>query len=323
MIKLARTLSRIRELAAASLKQLLYTSQVSVNYVKRHHVNFIVTFHAVSREEASSFEGIVRYLARNFKVVSLGELVVQIEGKAATREDGLVALTFDDGLRNHAEVVYPILKKLGMPAAFYICPKLIDRGCSVWTWEMKSRLDRMEESVRQRFLDLAEATGGTQAVVNWMKTIPVVRREAIEREIRDNSQGFAFTPDERDRFELMTWQQVKDLDPSLITICSHTATHIDLPQADSARLESELAESKEIIESRLGRKVEFLAYPNGSISPQMLPTVARYYRSAVVTRTGVVKRGDNLLSLKRIHADLDIAKFSWNLTVMARRKARS
>jgi peptidoglycan/xylan/chitin deacetylase (PgdA/CDA1 family) len=314
---LSKILRQISNLAPKSIKRLLKRACVPGSIAKRLRVNFIVTFHSVPPQESACFEAIVRYLARNFKVVGLAELVAQIQNDSPTREDGLVAITFDDGLKNHAQVAYPILKKMGIPASFYLCPELVGRKCSIWTWEVKSRLDRLSENSRQYFFELAGVRGETQQIVNWMKTIPVERREQIEMQISDCTPDFEFTEDERNRFELMSWQQVRELDPSLITIGSHTSTHIDLPQAKPGRLEEELATSKEILEARLNRKVEHLAYPNGNFTLEMLPLVARYYRTAMITRQGVVKRGDNLLTLRRIHADLNLAKFSWDLVLNA------
>lgn len=315
-------LRQIRDLAAASVKQLLYTSLMSDRYVKRHNFNFIFTFHSVPSKEICCLEAVLRYLARNFKVVGLAELVAQIEDEAPTREGGLAALTFDDGLKNHAQVVYPVLKKLGMPATFYVCPELMDRKRSIWTWEVKSRLDRLSENSRQRFFELAGINGESQEIqeiVRWMKTIPVERREQIEKDICDCTPDFEFTEDERHRFELMSWEELQNLDPSLITIGSHTSTHIDVPQAKPERLDRELAVSKQILESRLNRKIEHFAYPNGSFTLEVLPAVARYYRTALVTQKGAVRRGDNLLALRRIHADPNLARFSWDLAVNTRR----
>ena len=195
-----------------------------------------------------------------------------------------MALTFDDGLRNHGDVVYPILKRLGVPATFYVCSDLIGHPGSIWTWETYSRLQRLSEADQQRFFDVAGVSGELERIVQWMKTIPVDRREQIEKEIHDCTPNFQFTPSERDRFELMSWQQIENLDANLITIGSHTSTHIDLPQANPERLDRELLRGKEIIESRLNRKVEHFAYPNGNFNELVLPFVKKYYSSAVTTR---------------------------------------
>jgi len=274
-------------------------------------------FHLVPPHESTHFEDTIRFLAENFPIVRLEELVARTQDKTPTQEGGVVALTFDDGLRNHGEVVYSVLKRLGVHATFYICSDLIDHPGSIWTWEIHSRLERLSETVQKRFFDAAGVCGDLQEIVEWMKTIPVNHREQIEKEIHDCTPSFQFTPLERDRFGLMSWQQIKNLDPNLITIGSHTATHIDLPQADPERLDRELSRGKEILETRLGRKVEHFAYPNGNFDQRVIPFVKKYYSSAVTTRRGVVKTGDNPLLLNRIHAEFDLPSFSWDLAAIA------
>ena len=37
----------------------------------------------------------------------MDQLVARITAQTPTQKEGVVALTFDDGLRNHVEVVYP------------------------------------------------------------------------------------------------------------------------------------------------------------------------------------------------------------------------
>ena len=75
------------------------------------------------------------------------------------QEKGIVALTFDDGLRNHCEVVYPVLKRLGVPATFYVCADLVGHPGSIWTWEIYSRLKHLSEVTQQRFLNEAGFPG--------------------------------------------------------------------------------------------------------------------------------------------------------------------
>jgi peptidoglycan/xylan/chitin deacetylase (PgdA/CDA1 family) len=307
---------------AGIAKQLLHYSGWSAGYVKMLKASFIITFHSVRPQESGLFKESIRFLADNFHVVPLEQLVEAIEGQTSTQKESLVALTFDDGLRNHAEVAYPILRERGIPATFYLCPELVDRGGSIWTWEVHARLERLDKRAQQEFFDLAGVSGELQSIIDWMKAIPVDQREQIEKRVRELSPDFKFTQGEADRYELMNWSQVEKLDPAIITIGSHTATHIDLPQATPDRLERELFYSKEILESRLKRKVQHFAYPNGNFTEDLLPVVRQFYRSAVTTRPGTVRFGDNPFLLKRIHGDFPLPAFSWRLASAARREQR-
>jgi len=316
---LNKTFQRIRGSTVSLVKHLLHYTGTSVRQAKKLKASFIVTFHSVSPDDRIKFEKTIRFLSQNFEIVGLEELLDQIQGRASIQKDRLVAITFDDGFRNHAEVVYPILERLRVPAAFYICPELVDRASLIWTWEVHSNLERLSKPARQRFFDLAGVPENTQGIVNWMKTIPVRRREQIQKDIRNCVQDCKTAQLADDRFELMTWEQIQKLDPALITIGSHTLTHIDLPYAEPPQLEWELSRSKEHLQSHLNRKIEHFAYPNGSFTEEVLQTVQRYYRSAVTTRPGIVKRGDDVLSLHRVHAEFDLPRFSWALAAAARR----
>ena len=97
-----------------------------------------------------------------------------------------------------------------------------------------------------------------------MKTIPVGRREQIEKEIHDCTPGFRFTSSDRVRFELMTWQQIQSLDPNLITIGSHTATHIDLPQADPERWTGNFRAAKKFWNLGWTEKSDILPIPTAT-----------------------------------------------------------
>ena len=319
---LAGTMRRFRSVTAKSVKRLLHITGISAGYAKNAKPNFIIMFHIVRPSERARFASIVKFLVQNFTVVDIDRFVDEIENPARSpREKGLAVISFDDGLRHHAEIVYPILRELHVPAIFYVCPDLIGDARSIWTWEVWARLERLGVDRKQRLFGLAGLTGDSQTMVDWMKTIPVDRREQIEREIHDCTRHFEYSPDERYCFELMNWELMQKLDPSLITIGSHTATHVDLPQADPERLERELSMSKQILESRLNRKVQHFCYPNGNFSDAIVHIVGRYYRSAVTTRPAVVRPGENLLLIPRIGGDaLDLPGFVWELASGSRRK---
>ena len=60
----------------------------------------------------------------------------------------------------------------------------------------------------------------------------------------------------------MNWNDLKDLIAHRFDIESHTKTHQILTRIDSGQLAIELSESKKMLESKLGIRVNSLAYPN-------------------------------------------------------------
>jgi peptidoglycan/xylan/chitin deacetylase (PgdA/CDA1 family) len=83
----------------------------------------IVHYHYVFDDERERFERHVRFLAREFRPVSLSEAVERLR-TGRTDGDELV-VTFDDGFRNQLENAAPLLAELGISACFYLVTDLL------------------------------------------------------------------------------------------------------------------------------------------------------------------------------------------------------
>lgn len=87
----------------------------------------ILVFHALSDERPHDgitmspalFEGIVRRLARDYRVLAMSDLLERVAGGGPLtgRE---VVITFDDGYLDNYVHAAPVLSELGLPATFYL-----------------------------------------------------------------------------------------------------------------------------------------------------------------------------------------------------------
>ncbi len=86
----------------------------------------IVTFHRVRDDipedgltcSSARFEKFCEFFRAHFRVISLAE---QVAGCSAAKDmGGTLSITFDDGYRDNFEVAAPILRKLGLPATFFV-----------------------------------------------------------------------------------------------------------------------------------------------------------------------------------------------------------
>ncbi len=91
-------------------------------------------------------------------------------------------------------------------------------------------------------------------------------------------------PDDAPVFPMLGWAEVEDLRAAGWDIQAHTVSHPHLPALDDARIEAELAQAAEVIESRLGRRPDLLAYPYGTHDERTVAAARRHYRFAVTTR---------------------------------------
>src|SRR5260370_5538039 len=167
----------------------------------------ILMYHGTPRRDAAALERQLGLVKLAFPVVPLDELLKKQRRRAR------VALTFDDGLRSNVEVAYPILRKLGLAATFFVCPGPIERGQWLWNHEARERLRSLDP---QALAELAPRIGGPNGVdpiVEWMKTLNIAARRRVEEEIRAATPHFKPSDEQRADFELAGWQELEPLDP--------------------------------------------------------------------------------------------------------------
>jgi peptidoglycan/xylan/chitin deacetylase (PgdA/CDA1 family) len=226
--------------------------------------------HGTPRATAERLERQLRYLRRAFRIVPLAAYAAAIGAPRKPGRRRWAALVFDDGLRSNVTVAYPMLRALGVPAAFFVCPGLIEERRWLWTHE-----------VRRRLQFAGRAPGAIEALVERMKTLDYPRRLRVEAALRRATAGFVPSEADREAFDLADWRELRSLDPSLVTVGSHSMSHPILPSLDSAGIEAELRDSRRLIEARLGRPAPFFSYPNGDADERTLAGVRRHYRAAV------------------------------------------
>ncbi|EQA55488.1 polysaccharide deacetylase [Leptospira kmetyi serovar Malaysia str. Bejo-Iso9] len=86
----------------------------------------------------------------------------------------------------------------------------------------------------------------------------------------------------------LTWDQLKSaLDSGVLDLGSHTLYHPKLPTMSRALIRKQLLESKQILETKTGRKVVDLAYPFGLFDPRVIEEAkAIGYRMAFTVNPG-------------------------------------
>lgn len=99
-----------------------------------------------------------------------------------------------------------------------------------------------------------------------------------------------------------TWGQAAEMEASgLINIESHTVTHTSLTDLTEEQVKMELERSKNDIERRLGKQVDFLAYPTGTYNLHIAALVKEAgYKGAFTVKYGNVDRASNVFAIERV-----------------------
>ncbi|MEN9573162.1 MAG: hypothetical protein RL514_1017 [Verrucomicrobiota bacterium] len=305
----------LRAAIAPLLHRVGHAAGLSLTRAKEFPVARIITFHAVGVPSCSTdaFTAQLEYLKQNFRVVPLGTLVKALRERQPDIAHW-VALTFDDGTRNNGLVAAPLLKRLDLPATFFICPGLVGRG--VWLWNHEAR-ERLRALPAPEFAALADSFGhpgaSLEAVIKWLKTLPLHSRTHIERVIRNATPNFRPSDGQRTEFDLMNWDELKALDPALITLGAHSVNHPILANCTPAELVNEVKTCRTLLEQELARPVEFFCYPNGDFNEQVEQLARVTYAAAVTTQPGFVKPGADYHQLPRLNCCASLPHFAWRL----------
>lgn len=293
---------------------MFYALGMSARVAKSQRVMRILMFHGLGSDYPTDvFEAQMKFLSAHFRVVPLADLIDKVADRQSA-PDREIALTFDDGLRNNFTLAYPILKKLGIPATFFVCPGVIDSGKWIWSHEMRQRLLSASASQQSAVTKVVgyDSTCPDE-FVEWMKTLPLERRVAVEDEIRGITSGFVPSDDERERFDPMSWDELCALSPDLITIGSHSVNHPILTSIDESALRYEVRESRRMLEEKLGYPVRYFCDPNGINNQRVVAEICGTYEAALTTRQGFVAKGDDIWKLKRIPTVADLPIMAWRL----------
>lgn len=130
---------------------------------------------------------------------------------------------------------------------------------------------------------------------NFSATI-FLETEVLGRE-KSNKSGIIY--------KMLNWDQIKEMKMSgMIDFGAHTLSHPKLSQLSWDSAESEILQSKKILESKLQKKCDFFAYPFGNYNKEVVKiTKACDFKAAVTVKNGVVKKNDDIFTLKRNSVD--------------------
>lgn len=212
-------------------------------------------------------------IARRFRVLTLGEAIDRLQ--SGDHPDRSALLTFDDGYRDNFEAAAPILRELGLPAAFFLPTGFLDEPRLPW-WDEVAWI--VKNAPARRF----ELPTSSDAAPLAIDLIDRPRSEAIRAIIGAILAGtiadvgsFLATlatqagvvPDSAamGRSLFADWDQVRALTgPATgLSIGSHGRTHRKLAALDDDTQFDELAGSRRDLSDRLGLEIDAIAYPYG------------------------------------------------------------
>ncbi|WP_234814961.1 polysaccharide deacetylase family protein [Noviherbaspirillum denitrificans] len=254
--------------------------------------------------DAQDFERQMRLVQSSFNIIPLADAVRALRNK--TLPPRAACITFDDGYADNAEVALPILRRLGIPATFFIATGFLDGG-RMWN-DTVIELVRAApgplldlEAVGFGRIDVASILQRQQAIsslIGKLKYLPLQERQDRIDAMCDHAS--LSLPDKL----MMTSGQVRELHGAGMEIGGHTVNHPILARLDAKAARREIAEGKEALEGIIGAPVRLFAYPNGKPARDYLAEHVGIVRelgfdAAVSTAWGATASDPDLYQLPR------------------------
>ena len=268
-----------------------------------------------------AFDQQMAWLAARYEPVSCRQVADALRtGTRLPRR--AVMVTFDDGFRDNYEVAFPILRRHGVPALFFLSSGYIGTDRIFWfDWLVHVLLQTRAERIRLDELELTIHPGASRAArrAEAHRLLGALKRVAQPRRLRALAQlereaGVEVASTDRVHSAPMNWDQVREMSRAGMEFGSHSVTHPVLARVDDdAELRFELEESRAAIERETGAPVLSLAYPVGgrdAVDARVLEAVAAAgYEFAFTYQSGVNRiEAAERFALKRLRVETCVTR---------------
>jgi peptidoglycan/xylan/chitin deacetylase (PgdA/CDA1 family) len=218
--------------------------------------------YSASQEE---FDRQIAHLKRHFEVIG-GDDIASTLSERGRR----ILVTFDDGYRDNYLAAFPILKRHGVPATFFLATGYLDRPTVPWWDEIHILLARSSGGL------IPDLDGGDYEFRPEVDDRLAVARRVVRRyklipttatgEYLDNlARGLGVsrvTPNEATDL-WMTWDIVREMKAAGMNFGGHSASHPVLAMCTAERQKWEIEQCRNRIASELGQAPTLFSYPVG------------------------------------------------------------
>jgi len=254
--------------------------------------------------DAATFERHAALLRSEFNVLPLGEACARLaRGSLPARA---ACITFDDGYADNEQIALPILKRLGLPATFFVATGFSDGGVMFNDGVIEAVRGAPPGTHDLSFLGLgshllgdnASRRATIDALISRLKYQPVGARGELVVQLA------AALRSTLPANLMMRPAQIKRLHSEGMEIGGHTVNHPILATLDDEEARAEIVGGKNHLEEITGAPVKLFAYPNGKpgrdYGPRDVELVRKAgFAAAVSTIGGAVVRSSDPYQLPR------------------------
>ena len=281
-------ISNKRAYLAQTLGKLGVIGLLELAVARRRPVLIVFTYHRIAETgndqfydpvisaSPGAFRVQMKWLHDRIRILTLEELDARVQNGGSWKEPA-VFVTFDDGYRDNFDTAIPILREFKVPATFFIPTEFFESARLPW-WDYVAFVIKKTET-RQLNLKRCQRGSGWPILIDLNRVsrhaaVMIIVRAFLDETIADErwfleqlalEAGVEVDEASLNRLLFMSWDQARQLANlgAGLTIGSHAHSHNKLANLTNLLQRCELLLSKQILERRLGREVQALAYPYG------------------------------------------------------------
>lgn len=238
-------------------------------------------------------EKILQYQQLGYDFISLDELAIRLR-RRDRHSKKFVCITFDDGYRDNYELAYPLLKKLDVPFAIYVCNNFYEKKAVLW-WYV------LDDLIEERYSDKSQEQRD-EIFSEWHDKALDLKPDEIKQCICEEFDTDASIFDAKVEQLAMDRQHIVALSKEpLCTIAAHTISHSKLDSLSYEDQYYEIRRSKEELEALIGKEVRHFSYPFGAYNDDTQCVVRKIAFDTVTRVCGCpVRQGADILNIDRI-----------------------
>lgn len=216
-----------------------------------------------------SFERQMAYLARNYCVVTIDEVLAAVR-RDTSLPPAAALVTFDDGYSDFLTQAWPVLERLRLPATLFVPTDYLDEFARRFWWDrlytafMDTSLASLNHASCGRYV-LADEPDRLQAYFSVKQRLLSIEHHRAMQLVDDLCVALAAgqcDPHQRLR-DTLTWNDVRQLACAGLSVGAHTQSHPVLSRVALGAAQREILGSRRAIERELGCVRPIFSYPCG------------------------------------------------------------
>ncbi len=234
--------------------------------------------HLYQTRTVAEFRSDLEYFQRNFRPITLADLNKSLQEHGMPPRNAML-LTVDDGFREVAEQMAPILREKGIPAVFMICPNFLDNKELFWRSKVSLIIEQIHRMTvpaeRKALTELLKSKGHLSANGDIVASIRGIRFS--DRAILDEIAaivGLDFDAFLSEKKPFMSSEQIRQLMADGFEIGAHSINHPHYKHLDADARLHQTVTSVDFVQKSFNTSVRCIAHP---FTDEFLPK--EYFRS--------------------------------------------